>query len=369
MASIEPYDTAKGRRYMVRYRKPDRKSTMRRGFRTKREAQMFLNTVEVSKLEGLYVDPTAGKRPVASLGAHWLASQSHVKASSKKVYETALRVHVLPEFGALPVSGVKRAHVRDWVAGMTDRDKPLAARTVRRAHFVLQAILELAVDDKLIARNPARGIKTLPAIRYRKNVYLTYEQVESVAAAADRHHLVEHRDKYGFVIYIAAYMGLRWNEIATLRADDVDLKARRVRIRAEVSKNGEERSVGYPAFMHDRFRELVLAADPDGPVIPSMRSPKTEESWFMSVRKRAKLTEGFRFHDLRHSAASFAVSEGASVKVVQNMLGHSSASVTLDIYADLFSTDVDDVAERIDAARNRSVLKTRSKDDSEASGG
>lgn len=369
MASIEPYDTAKGRRYMVRYRKPDRKPTMRRGFRTKREAQMFLNTVEVSKLEGLYVDPTAGKRTVASLGAHWLASQAHVKASSKKVYETALRIHVLPEFGALPVSGVKRAHVRDWVAGMTDRDKPLAARTVRRAHFVLQAILELAVDDKLIARNPAHGIKTLPSIRHRKNAYLTYEQVEEVAAAADRHHQVEHRGKYGFVVYIAAYMGLRWTEIATLRPTDVDLSAKRVTVRAEVSKNSQERSVGYPAFMHERFRELVLAADPGGVLIPSMRSPKTEESWFLGVRKRASLPEGFRFHDLRHSAASFAVSEGASVKVVQNMLGHNQAAVTLDVYADLFSTDVDDVAERIDAARNRSVLKMRSNDNPEASEG
>lgn len=330
---------------------------------------MFLNTVEVSKLEGLYVDPTAGRRTVANLGAHWLASQAHVKASSKKVYETALRVHVLPEFGGLSVADVKRAHVRDWVAGTTDRDKPLAARTVRRAHFVLQAILELAVDDKLVARNPARGIKTLPLIRHRKNVHLTYVQVEQVAAAADQHHLIGHRGKYGFVIYIAAYMGLRWSEIATLRPDDVDLEERRVRIRAEVSKNSQERSVGYPAFMHDRFRELVVAADPNGILIPSMRSPKTEESWFMSVKKRASLPAGFRFHVLRHSAASFAVSEGASVKVVQNMLGHNQAAVTLDVYADLFSTDVDDVADRIDAARNRSVLKICSNDTSSATGG
>lgn len=183
------------------------------------------------------------------------------------------------------------------------------------------------------------------------------------------HHLIEHRGKYGFVIYIAAYMGLRWNEIATFQPEDIDLNARRVTIRAEVAKKGEERSVGYPAFMHDRFRELVLASTPDGMVIPSMRSPKTEESWFMSVRKRAKLIERFRFHDLRHSAASFAVSEGASVKIVQNMLGHLSASVTLDIYADLFSTDVDDVAVQSDATRNQSVLKTRSNAGPGASGG
>lgn len=70
------------------------------------------------------------------------------------------------------------------------------------------------------------------------------------------------------------------------------------------------------------------------------------------MRKKAKLDEGFVFHDLRHSAASFAVSAGASVKVVQNMLGHSSAAMTLDVYSDQFGTDVDDAAERIDADRS-----------------
>ncbi|TSI12614.1 hypothetical protein [Brevibacterium aurantiacum] len=90
--------------------------------------------------------------------------------------------------------------------------------------LTLQAILELALDDKLIARNPARGIKTLPSIRHRKNVYLTYEQGEQVAAAADRHHLIGHAGRYGYVIHIAAYRGRRWSEIATLRPDDVDLE-------------------------------------------------------------------------------------------------------------------------------------------------
>lgn len=355
MASIEPYETAKGRRYRVRYTKPDRKPTDRRGFRTKREAQIFLNTVEVSKLEGTYVDPTRGKIIVEELGAHWLKTVS-AKESSKRVYETALRVHIYPKFGALPVNGVSRSNVREWVAKLSEKR---AARTVRRAHYVLQAVLQTAVDDHLIPRNPASGVKNLPSLTHRKNVYLTYEQVEKVAQAADEHHLRAQRGRYGFVIYIAAYMGLRWSEIATLTPEDVDLEARRVRVRAEVSKNGRERSVGYPKFMHDRFRALTLKAAPAGLLIPDLAEPKNQESWFLSVRKKAKLDEGFVFHDLRHSAASFAVSAGASVKVVQNMLGHSSAAMTLDVYSDLFETDVDDVAQRIND-RRETALNDRS---------
>lgn len=348
MATIEPYETKKGRRYRVRYTKPDRKPTDRRGFRTKREAQVFLNTVEVSKLERNYVNPTKGKTTVEELGDHWLKTAS-VKPSSKIVDETALRVHIYPEFGALAVNSVQRSQVRHWVSELSKKRK---ARTVRRAHYVLQAVLQVAVDDYRISRNPASGIKNLPALSHRKNVYLAYDQVEKVARAADEHHFKHQRGRYGFVVYIAAYMGLRWSEIATLRPDDVDLEARRVRIRAEVSKNGRERSVGYPRFMHEHFRALDLKATPGGLLLPDLAEPKNQESWFLSVRKKAKLDEGFVFHDLRHSGASFAVSAGASVKVVQNMLGHSSAAMTLDVYLDLFDTDVDDVAERIDAARS-----------------
>ncbi|MGO0604256.1 MAG: phage integrase central domain-containing protein [Brevibacterium sp.] len=163
MASIEAYDTKKGRRYRVRYTKPDRKPTDRRGFRTKREAQVFLNTVEASKLEGTYVDPTRGKITVEKLGTHWLKTVS-AKESSKRVYETELRVHIYPKFGALPVNGVSRSNVREWVAKLSEKR---AARTVRRAHYLLQAVLQTAVDDHLIPRNPASGFKNLPSLTHR----------------------------------------------------------------------------------------------------------------------------------------------------------------------------------------------------------
>lgn len=55
-------------------------------------------------------------------------------------------------------------------------------------------------------------------------------------------------------------------------------------------------------------------------------------------------------HELRHTAASLAVQSGANVKVVQQMLGHASAAMTLDVYADLFDEDLDILAERLDSA-------------------
>ena len=237
---------------------------------------------------------------------------------------------------------------------MAELSRERGAWTARRAHYVLQAILEVAAQDGIIARNPARGIKNLPPLPRRRKVYLTYEQVERAAALAGR---------YRAVIHVAAYVGLRWGEIEGLEGADVDLQKHRIHVRRTVTagkstnlpKNGEEREVGYPGFLHDDLRQRVLAAGPDGRLFPDLAKPKNQESWFETLRKKAELPEGFVFHDFRHSAASFAVSSGANVKVVQNMLGHRSAAMTLDVYADLFSQDIDDVADRISENRDNAL--------------
>ena len=74
---------------------------------------------------------------------------------------------------------------------------------------------------------------------------------------------------------------------------------------------------------------------------------------FKAVKKWQKSDESFPSitpHDLRHSAASLAVSAVANVKAVQRMLGHAKASMTLDVYADLFDEDLDSVAANLGAA-------------------
>ena len=345
MASIEPYDTQKGRRYMVRYRKPDRRQATKKGFTTKRDAKLWAATVETNKAAGTYIDPTAGRVTINVLGPEWLASMSHVREASRRAYETALRVHVTPTWGGWPVADISTSDVRQWVADLSQRR---GARTVRRAHYVLQAILETAAQDRIIPRNPARGIKNLPPLPKKRRVYLTYEQVERLAQCAGKH---------GTLVKIAAYCGLRWGEIAALEAEHIDLTARRIHVRQTISgkglelpKNGEERSVAYPAFLHAELVEAVLAAD--GRVFSQTR-PQSTESWWDTARRRAGV--GVVFHDLRHACASFAVSSGASVKVVQNMLGHRSAAMTLDVYSDLFDQDLDDIAARMEAARELAI--------------
>lgn len=97
-------------------------------------------------------------------------------------------------------------------------------------------------------------------------------------------------------------------------------------------------------------------------VSPSQRSAPTSvgpssvstahDSWLAGAVSRCqKIDPEFprvTAHDLRHTAASLAVSSGANVKAVQKMLGHASAAMTLDVYADLFDDDLTAVADRLD---------------------
>lgn len=75
MGTVEAYETTSGRRYRVRYRTPEHRQTDKRGFRTKRDADLFLATVEVSKVTGEYIDPARSRTTVAELGADWLAAK------------------------------------------------------------------------------------------------------------------------------------------------------------------------------------------------------------------------------------------------------------------------------------------------------
>jgi hypothetical protein len=110
MASIERYQNASGQtRYAVRYRTPQQRQTRRRGFRTKREADLFAATVEVSKARGEYISTSAGRTTIGELGAEWLSRQrGHLKPSSYIVMETAWRVWVKPRWGDVAVGKINQ---------------------------------------------------------------------------------------------------------------------------------------------------------------------------------------------------------------------------------------------------------------------
>lgn len=387
--TIASYQTASGRKWEVRYRRPDKGSTRKRGFARKRDAENYLASVTVSKATGDYIDPSRGKVLVSSLSTAWLRKKSGLKPSTYDKLESAWRVHVEPKWGHRVVSSILPSEVEAWIQDMREGTAPtartgkeskrsyaLGATVQLRNLGVLAGILDDAVRDKRITTNPARGLENLPQkAPDMERRYLTDEEVARFAAA------VAHPVR-SVLILVLAYTGLRWGEATALRVKDINPLRKRIHVRQNAvdvhgtihlgsPKSWELRTVPLVDFLVDSVKELCEGKGPDDLVFEGragghLLRPKGDAegtSWFRVAQKTANL-DRFRIHDLRHTAASLAISSGANVKVVQNMLGHKSAAMTLDTYSDLFDSDLDDVADRMSkrgATTARAALKSVSK--------
>jgi integrase len=365
MATISKYQTASGATlYRVRFRTPDNRQTDKRGFATKRDAERFAATVEVSKMRGEYVAPSHAKMTVGELGPAWLDRQrGHLKPSGYVVIETTWRLRVKSRWGNVALGDIRPTAVQQWISDLgrgTADVKPVGASVMKRTHYVLSRILGDAVRDNLIAKNPAAGVK-LPRTSRKRPVYLTHQQVAALAAASGEHE--------GLVLTLA-YTGLRWGEVVGLRVRDLDMLRRRASISENAVQSGKEIHVGTPKAHKQRTvplpgfllpflarqcegksrNDLLWSGDAGG----HMRRPHPTSGWFAKAVTGSGIPRATP-HDLRHTAASLAVSAGANVKAVQKMLGHASAAMTLDIYADLFDDDLEAVATALDEARLRSA--------------
>jgi integrase len=358
MGSITAYETAGGKRYRVRYRKPDRSQTDKRGFRTKRDAELFLAATEVRKATGEFIDSSAARITIGELGVGWLASQTHLKPSSFAVVEVAWRIHVEPKWGRRILSDIRHSEVQGWVSELS---KEKSATVVIRAYGVLAGLIDIAVRDRRLPSNPARGAN-LPRKKGKERNYLTHGQVQLLADESRTN---------GTLVLLLAYTGLRWGEAVGLRVNNVDMVRRRILVRANAvnvrgtivpgtPKSHESRSVPFPAFLAKPLTDQCEGKSRDqlvfGDGTAYTPTPTQGDGWFAGARKRSVAIDPsfpatLTLHDLRHTAASLAISAGANVKAVQRMLGHASAAMTLDTYADLFDDDLDSVAEALDRAK------------------
>ncbi len=350
MATISKYETASGSTlYRVRYRTPDHRQTDKRGFRTKRDAEAFAATVEVKKLTGEFIPETAGRVTVSELAPDWLTRKEQATAKSNyRMIESAWRVHVQPKWGRWQVAKITVPDIESWVAQMVRDGR--GATTVLRAHGVLSGLLQDAVKAKRLAANPARGIEGLPRKSARRHIYLSAEDVHRLAAESADHRAL---------VYVLAFCGLRWGEAIALRVRDVEFLKRRLVVAENAvqlgvdhavgqTKGRKVRSVPVPSFVLDELSPLCAGKAAEDLVFPGtdgkyLPRPKSTRGWFAGAVQRAEV-QSITPHDLRHTAASLAVSAGVNVLALQRMLGHQSAKVTLDTYADLFDTDLDAVA-------------------------
>jgi integrase len=351
MASVEKRIRDGRVRWYARYRDPNGRQ-LSRSFDRKADAERFLTGVESSKLTGSYVDPALARLTVGEWAAQWFDGQVHLKPSTRERYAGILREHITPRWAGMRLADVTHSAVQAWVSELAAQRQ---AATVRKVHRVLSRILASAVKDGRLVRNPAAGVN-LPRVMVAEQRYLTHEQVHAVGTACG---------PYRLVVLFLSYTGVRWGEMAALRVGRLDLMRRRAEIAESVTlvrgvqtwgmpKGHERRSVPIPRFLVDDLARHVAGKVPEDLVFTGMKGGALRAQVFrhaaFNAAAEAVGVAGLYPHELRHTAASLAIAAGADVKVVQQMLGHKSATMTLDLYGHLFPDRLDEVADALDAA-------------------
>lgn len=312
---------------------------------------------------GEWIDPLAAKVTVGTLAVPWLEGTTHLKATTRNNLESTLNVHVLPHWRDREVGTIRPTMVRSWVTGKVADG--VGVTVLERALGILRQILAQAVEDRHLPSNPCDNVR-VPRREHSPRGYLSHQQVEALAVECG---------KDATTVRFLAYTGLRWGEMAALRVSDFDMLRRRVQVTRAVAevkgeavlstpKTREKRSVPFPAFLAEKVAERMVGRSRDELVFSSDGHTFTRVSnWrprvFNKAVNRCQQADPefprVSVHDLRHTAASLAISAGANVKAVQTMLGHASAAMTLDTYADLFPDDLEAVAGALDTARNLSL--------------
>jgi integrase len=324
----------------------------------KSDAERYKTFIESSLHTGAYVDPTRSRVTIAVYAEQWMAGRTRLKPKTVAGYRSLLDNRVLPRWGDVRLDRISYEDVAAWVSEMATKVSP---STTRQAYHLLTSMLDEAVRGRRLPSNPASGVE-LPRLPRVHKRYLSHEQVARLAEGCGDE---------GVVVLTLAYTGIRWGELAAIRVSRVAPGARRIHIAEAMSEvNGKavfgppkthaDRWVAVPRFLQERIGTLMAGKDPDDLLFTSPRGEVLRVHGFRRRgfdRAAASLgLTGLVPHELRHTAASLAIASGANVKAVQSMLGHASAAMTLDRYSHLFDDALEAVADRLDAARERSVV-------------
>lgn len=333
------------------YRGPDGREHSK-SFRRRVDAERWLRNELHKQDRGLWVDPSAGAIEFEEYAERWFRGLT-LKPKTIAGYRSLLDSRILSVIGPVELRRITPDLLREWLADMAQEG--LSASRMGQAKRIVGAVLSQAVEDGLLGRNPADLVK-VSKTRPREQRYLTAEQVTELAGAVERH-----INGGGVLVKVLAYAGLRWGEVVALRGDHIDVLRRRIHVRESATLvNGElvwgtpkshrARTVVIPSFLAQELAPAIT--DHDLIFTPPSGRPLRSPNFLRRVWQPAVTESGLGDlvpHDLRHTAASLAISAGASVKAVQQMLGHSSAQITLDRYSHLYEDDLEELADSMDA--------------------
>jgi len=342
---------------------------------TRKDAERELTRLLRTADTGEHVDPN--RMTVRRWLETWLdAVRSEISRKAYERYSEIVRCYLVPALGHLPLTKLAPIQIQNaysaWATGGRRDGKlgGLSPLTRRYVHVILKSALSRAVEQQLLARNPAEALKKrLPKVERREITTLTVEKSAHLLDSIKHMHLY-------WPVLLALATGMRRGEILALRWKNVDLDRGMLSVvqsleqttdglRFKDSKTGRNRAIPLPAFTIEELRRLKrqqaetllrLGIRLSGETLVCCREdgepkqPRSVTHEFAHLLASKKDLPRVRFHDLRHSHATQLLASGVHPKIAQERLGHSTITTTMDLYSHVTDTMQSDAAAKLDAA-------------------
>ena len=333
-------------------------------FETEKEAQRGLRQALHDLEQGKLI--TERDQTMKQFLEYWLEGhRKFVRVNTYRIYRQYLDRHVIPVLGHVRLQKLSPRHIQELYG--RDLNKGYAPETIRGVHRMLHKALSDAVQWNWVAANACDKVKQPGPVRYETHP-LTPEQAKTLMETAKGSRLEA-------LLTLAVTTGMRRGEILALRWSDIDFEERSLQVRHTVNRAGKygilenapkteksKRRIMLPQFVLDALKkhraqqdEIRLQAGPtwqEHNLVFTTDTGGFVEGTHLNRRFKQLLKEAglpdMRFHDLRHSAATILLGKGVHPKLVQELLGHSQMSITMDRYSHVLPSMQRDMMKGLD---------------------
>lgn len=296
---------------------------------------------------GTYKEDAVKNRTLKDQVKVWRSRKVRATARTLKRYDTSLNNQILPYLGEMRIAAISTSDVSNWVAKLVQDGH--GASSVAKAVALLKQIMKAAHNDELIRRNPVVEIE-IPTVVPKDQKALTLVELKNLTAACPDHRAL---------ILVLGLMGLRISEATALQVKDVDILEAKLSVQrshthgadykriVSTTKTKKKRVIDIPKPVLNALKPLVEGRKAKEFVFLGPKGlGAINYTWFRNTIFMPAIAslgiEDVGIHNLRHTAASLLISQGAQITTVSKILGHASLVQTLKTYGHYYPSDMQD---------------------------
>lgn len=294
---------------------------------------------------GTFKEDAVKKRTLNEQVKVWRSRKVRATPRTLKRYDTSLNNQILPYLGEMRIAAISTSDVSNWVAKLVAEGH--GASSVAKAVALLKQIMKAALNDELIRRNPVVEIE-VPAVVPKDQKALTLEELKKLTDSCPDHRAL---------LLVLGLMGLRISEATALQVKDVNLLKAKLTVQrshthgadykriVSTTKTKKKRELDIPKPVMDALKIMIDGRKAKDFVFQGPKGMGAiSYTWFRNTVFMPAVEvlgiEDVGIHNLRHTAASLLISQGAQITTVSKILGHASIVQTLKTYGHYYPSDM-----------------------------